>query len=56
MSSFLMPNMAWMARCPPSGSFNVSTRPAGATCHDTPNRSLSQPHWLSSPPSDSFSQ
>ena len=25
--------------------------PVGTTCHETPKRSFSQPHWLSSPPS-----
>ena len=30
--------------------------PVGTTCHETPKRSFSQPHWLSSPPSVSASQ
>ena len=39
-----------------SGSANSSSIPRGTTCHDNPNRSFSQPHWLSSPPSVSLSQ
>jgi hypothetical protein len=33
-----------------SGSSSQSKRAAGTTCQETPNRSLSQPHWTSWPP------
>ena len=54
MSSLRIANIASIARRPRSGSgsFRISSQPVGTTCHDRPNRSLSQPHcWaLASPP------
>src|SRR5712691_10865422 len=38
---------------PDRGSPIISPSAAGTTCHDTPKRSLSQPHGPSSPPSES---
>ena len=37
-----------------SGSLSSSPKTEGTICHDRPNLSFSQPHWLSSPPSVSF--
>src|SRR3989442_6525802 len=37
---------------PDRGSPIISPSAAGTTCHDTPKRSLSQPHGPSSPPSE----
>ena len=39
-----------------SDSETRSPRMAGTTCHDTPNLSLSHPHWSVCPPRDRFSQ
>src|SRR5664280_3761748 len=39
-----------------SGSFSIFLRTEGTTCHETPNLSLTQPHWLFPPPTESFSQ
>ena len=46
-------SIAWVARCARSGSGSLSSDiiSMGVTCQETPNLSLSQPHWLSSPPS-----
>src|SRR3989442_9643711 len=38
---------------PDGGSPIISPSAGGTTCHDTPKRSLSQPHGPSSPPSES---
>ena len=43
----------WPAR--DRGRRMSSSSLVGTTCQDRPNRSLSQPHWLSSPPSVSLS-
>src|SRR5262249_37075103 len=45
-------------RCDFAGSLSwiISIRAVGITCHETPNLSLSQPHWTSSPPAESFVQ
>ena len=60
MSIFFIPIMAVKALCAPAdaGSLSISAMPRGTTCHDKPNRSLSQPHcWaFGSPPSESFAQ
>src|SRR5437868_9435802 len=52
MSSFFIFNIACSAAAEfpdlPSDSICMST--LGTTCHETPNRSLSQPHGPSSPP------
>src|SRR5438552_18120434 len=37
-------------------SASISINTVGTTCHDKPNLSLSQPHRLSSPPTESFVQ
>src|SRR5206468_12816849 len=37
-------------------SCSISPKTVGTTCHDTPNLSLSHPHWTSWPPPESFSQ
>ena len=47
---FSIASMARRARSG-SGSAKSSAMPVGTTCHETPKRSFSQPHWLSSPPS-----
>src|SRR4029078_7180865 len=39
---------ARLATAPPAAIASVSTR--GVICHDRPQRSLHQPHWLSWPP------
>src|SRR5690606_38787726 len=57
-SIFFIFNIAWVARAARSlsGSPRSLASARGITCHETPKRSLSQPHWLSSPPSVSFCQ
>jgi len=47
-----------MTRFAFSGSLScsISMSTVGTTCHDTPNLSVSQPHWISRPPAESFSQ
>jgi hypothetical protein len=39
---------ARLASAPPAASASMSTR--GVICQERPQRSLHQPHWLSSPP------
>ena len=39
---------ARLASSPPAASASVRTR--GVICHERPQRSLHQPHWLSAPP------
>ena len=58
MSIFVICSIACIARCAfsRSGSVSSSGRRDGTICHDRPNRSLSQPHTLSSPPSVSAFQ
>src|SRR3989441_368562 len=58
MSIFFIFSIAAMTRFDFSGSLScsISTKTVGTTCHETPNLSLSQPHWTSSPPAESFSQ
>src|SRR3982074_2883273 len=41
---------------PDFGSLIIVPNEAGTTCHETPNRSLSQPQGPSSPPSESRTQ
>ena len=52
MSIFFIFIMAWKARFAAAGSGSemaaISAR--GVICHDRPQRSLHQPHWLSWPP------
>jgi hypothetical protein len=60
MSSFFIFMTAVIARfaASDSGFLSISVMPRGATCHDRPYRSLSQPHcWaFGSPPSERRSQ
>ena len=42
--------------CIALGCLISSIRRAGVICQDKPNLSISQPHWISLPPADSFSQ
>src|SRR5205085_9332816 len=59
-SSFFIESMACIAFCDFGDAGSASSRgsTAGTICHDTPKRSLSQPHcWaFSSPPLESRSQ
>src|SRR5713226_8150013 len=41
---------------PDSGWASISPKASGMTCHDTPNRSVSQPQGPSLPPSESLVQ
>src|SRR2546423_3421363 len=41
---------------PDFGSLIIRPKAVGTTCHDTPNRSLSQPQGPSSPPAESRDQ
>ena len=58
ISSFFMLSIAAITRCDFSGSGSASSsgRTVGTICHERPNRSLSQPHGPSSPPSESALQ
>ena len=54
MSSLRISSIARITRCERSGSGSMSSSPStvGTICHDTPNRSSSQPHSPCVPPSD----
>ena len=58
ISIFFICSIACMTRCAfsRSGSPSSSGRRVGTICHDSPNRSLSQPQGPSSPPSESADQ
>jgi hypothetical protein len=58
MSIFFILSIAAITRCDFAGSLSPisSINAVGTTCHETPNLSLSQPHWTSWPPADSFVQ
>ena len=56
MSSFFMANIACMTRWETFGSDSSSFSRSGTICHETPKRSVSQPHGPSSPPSLSVLQ
>jgi hypothetical protein len=58
MMIFFIFSIAAVARLARSGfgSLNNSSKRVGTTCHDSPQRSLSQPHWLSVPPFDNADQ
>ena len=53
MSSLPIVSIAAIARATPSASGRdiTSSSCTGTTCHETPNLSTSQPHWLGRPPS-----
>ena len=53
MSIFRMRSIACMARAAaaPSDEARRRGRASGTICHERSNRSFSQPHWLSLPPS-----
>src|SRR5205085_9075976 len=53
MSSFFILSIACIAasELPDFESLSIWPRTSGTICHDTPNRSFSQPHGPSSPPS-----
>ena len=44
----IIASKARLASLPPVASASVSAR--GVICHERPQRSLHQPHWLSVPP------
>ena len=58
MSSFPIFSIAAIAASefPCFESLSILPRATGTICHDTPNRSVSQPHGPFSPPAESFSQ
>ena len=45
---FIIALKARLASLPPAAIASVSAR--GVICHEIPQRSLHQPHWLSVPP------
>ena len=55
MSSLTICSIAAIARWARAGSGSASSlgSAVGMICQDRPNRSLSQPHWLSTPPPSS---
>src|SRR4030095_11230805 len=58
MSSFTILSMACMTRRDFAASLllNNSPKTTGTICHESPYLSLSQPHWTSLPPAESFFQ